>query len=86
MYVLFHRYKQQDLLNSMGALYAATMLLGVQNSTSVMPVVSIERTVFYRERAAGMYSASPYAFAQVYSEKILIFHLQHFFLLNVISM
>ncbi|KAJ4732360.1 Pleiotropic drug resistance protein 1 [Rhynchospora pubera] len=47
------RFKQQDLLNSMGALYSATMLLGVQNSTSVMPVVSIERTVFYRERAAG---------------------------------
>lgn len=61
----FDRYKQQDLLNSMGALYVATMLLGVQNSTSVMPVVSIERTVFYRERAAGMYSALPYAFGQV---------------------
>lgn len=61
----FDRYKQQDLLNSMGAMYVATMLLGVQNSTSVMPVVSIERTVFYRERAAGMYSALPYAFGQV---------------------
>ncbi|KAL0297339.1 UNVERIFIED_CONTAM: Pleiotropic drug resistance protein 1 [Sesamum radiatum] len=27
-------------------------------------VVAIERTVFYRERAAGMYSALPYAFSQ----------------------
>jgi len=27
--------------------------------------VAIERTVFYRERAAGMYSAIPYALAQV---------------------
>ncbi|XP_078168201.1 ABC transporter G family member 36-like isoform X2 [Carex rostrata] len=67
------RYKQQDLLNSMGALYVATMLLGVQNSTSVMPVVSIERTVFYRERAAGMYSALPYAFGQVFIEIPYIF-------------
>jgi hypothetical protein len=25
----------------------------------------VERTVFYRERAAGMYSAFPYAFGQV---------------------
>ncbi|KAJ4749522.1 ABC transporter G family member 36 [Rhynchospora pubera] len=67
------RFKQQDLLNSMGALYSATMLLGVQNSTSVMPVVSIERTVFYRERAAGMYSALPYAFGQVFIEIPYIF-------------
>ncbi|KAG1346221.1 ABC transporter G family member 37 [Cocos nucifera] len=29
------------------------------------PVVDVERTVFYRERAAGMYSALPYAFGQV---------------------
>ncbi|CAI9773041.1 unnamed protein product [Fraxinus pennsylvanica] len=28
-------------------------------------VVAVERTVFYRERAAGMFSALPYAFAQV---------------------
>jgi len=28
-------------------------------------VVVVERTVFYRERAAGMYSALPYAFGQV---------------------
>lgn len=49
----------------MGALYAACMFLGVSNASSVQPIVSIERTVFYREKAAGMYSAIPYAFAQV---------------------
>lgn len=49
----------------MGALYSACLFLGVNNSSSVQPVVSIERTVFYRERAAGMYSALPYAAAQV---------------------
>uniref|UniRef100_A0A0E0EQU6 ABC transporter domain-containing protein n=1 Tax=Oryza meridionalis TaxID=40149 RepID=A0A0E0EQU6_9ORYZ len=35
------------------------------NSSSVQPVVSVERTVFYRERAAHMYSPLPYALGQV---------------------
>ncbi|KAG6529924.1 hypothetical protein ZIOFF_012141 [Zingiber officinale] len=34
------------------------------NAINVQPVVAVERTVFYRERAAGMYSAMAYAFAQ----------------------
>ncbi|WVZ69774.1 hypothetical protein U9M48_018509 [Paspalum notatum var. saurae] len=55
----------QDLFNAMGSMYAAVMFIGVLNATSVQPVVSVERTVFYRERAAGMYSALPYAFGQV---------------------
>ncbi|KAL0323901.1 UNVERIFIED_CONTAM: Pleiotropic drug resistance protein 1 [Sesamum calycinum] len=58
------RKKKQDLFNAMGSMYAAVLFLGVQNATSVQPVVAIERTVFYRERAAGMYSALPYAFGQ----------------------
>jgi len=49
----------------MGSMYAAVLFIGIQNATSVQPVVAIERTVFYRERAAGMYSALPYAFGQV---------------------
>lgn len=49
----------------MGALFSAVMFLGVNNAASVQPVVSIERTVFYREKAAGMYSPFPYAAAQV---------------------
>nr|TKS15347.1 hypothetical protein D5086_0000033840 [Populus alba] len=60
--------KEQDLLNAMGSMYTAVLFLGVQNSGSVQPVVSIERAVFYRERAAGMYSAFPYAMAQVVVE------------------
>ncbi|KAJ6434978.1 hypothetical protein OIU84_000261 [Salix udensis] len=59
------RRNRQDIFNSMGSMYAAVLFIGVQNATSVQPVVAIERTVFYRERAAGMYSALPYAFAQV---------------------
>lgn len=49
----------------MGALYAACLFLGVSNSSSVQPVISIERTVYYREKAARMYSPFPYAVAQV---------------------
>lgn len=49
----------------MGALYSACLFLGVNNASSVQPIVSIERTVFYRERAAGMYSPFSYAAAQV---------------------
>ncbi|XP_071710523.1 pleiotropic drug resistance protein 1-like isoform X2 [Rutidosis leptorrhynchoides] len=59
---------QQDLANAMGSMYTAVLFLGIQNASAVQPVVDIERTVFYRERAAGMYSALPYAFAQVLVE------------------
>ncbi|GFP96043.1 pleiotropic drug resistance protein 1 [Phtheirospermum japonicum] len=62
------RRRQQDIMNAMGSIYAAVLFLGVQNATSVQPVVAIERTVFYRERAAGMYSALPYAFGQAVVE------------------
>uniref|UniRef100_A0A7N0TS87 ABC transporter domain-containing protein n=2 Tax=Kalanchoe fedtschenkoi TaxID=63787 RepID=A0A7N0TS87_KALFE len=65
--------KQQDLFNAMGSMYTAVIFLGVQNAASVQPVVAIERTVFYRERAAGMYSALPYALAQVLIEVPYIF-------------
>ncbi|KAF3959728.1 hypothetical protein CMV_015485 [Castanea mollissima] len=65
--------RQQDVANAMGSMYAAVLFLGVQNSMSVQPVVAIERTVFYRERAAGMYSALPYAFAQAAIELPYIF-------------
>ncbi|RZC82270.1 hypothetical protein C5167_045059 [Papaver somniferum] len=65
--------KQQDLLNLLGAMYAATLFLGAGNASSVQSIVAVERTVFYRERAAGMYSALPYAFAQVAIEVIYVF-------------
>ncbi|XP_042504440.1 pleiotropic drug resistance protein 1-like [Macadamia integrifolia] len=60
--------REQDLFNAMGSMYGAVLFLGIQNAGSVQPVVDIERTVFYRERAAGMYSAMAYAFAQVMIE------------------
>ncbi len=58
--------QQQDLFNLMGAMYASVLFVGVSNSSSVQPVVSVERQVSYRERAAGMYSTFPYSFAQVH--------------------
>ncbi|KAK8988611.1 hypothetical protein V6N11_029994 [Hibiscus sabdariffa] len=67
------RGRQQDLFNSMGSMYAAVLFLGVQNAASVQPVVHVERTVFYREKAAGMYSPMAYAFAQVVVELPYIF-------------
>ncbi|KAJ8637684.1 hypothetical protein MRB53_011951 [Persea americana] len=68
-----NRRKEQDLFNAMGSMYGAVLFIGTQNAATVQPVVAIERTVFYRERAAGMYSALPYAFAQVAVEIPYIF-------------
>ncbi|PPS12924.1 hypothetical protein GOBAR_AA07712 [Gossypium barbadense] len=62
--------RQQDLMNLLGAMYSAVLFLGATNAAAVQSVVAIERTVFYRERAAGMYSELPYAFAQVAIEII----------------
>lgn len=59
------RSNEQDIFNAMGSLYTSVLFLGIQNGVAVQPVVATERTVFYREKAAGMYSAIPYAFAQV---------------------
>ncbi|KAG9150960.1 hypothetical protein Leryth_003090 [Lithospermum erythrorhizon] len=67
------RTRRTDLFNAMGSMYAAVLFLGVQNASSVQPVVAVERTVFYREKAAGMYSALPYAFGQVAIEIPYIF-------------
>ncbi|KAK7255465.1 hypothetical protein RIF29_28875 [Crotalaria pallida] len=50
-----------DLHMIIGAMYSAVMFIGICNCASVLPVLSIERTVFYRESAAGMYSSLPYA-------------------------
>lgn len=67
------RETQQDIFNAMGSMYAAVLFLGVTNGSEVQPVVSVERFVSYRERAAGMYSALPFAFAQVAIEFPYVF-------------
>lgn len=59
------RKKQQDIFNASGSMFTAIIFLGFSNAVSVQPVVDAERTVFYREKAAGMSPALPYATAQV---------------------
>ncbi|XXG48128.1 hypothetical protein AAC387_Pa02g2653 [Persea americana] len=75
-----------DLNTIIGAMYAAVLFVGINNCSTVQPIVAIERTVFYRERAAGMYSALPYALAQVIMEIPYIFIQTTYFTLIVYTM
>ncbi len=69
---------ENNLFSVLGAMYGATLFIGVNNSTTVQPVVAIERTIFYRERAAGMYAAVPYAIAQVLTHSLtLLFSMRY---------
>ncbi|KAM7493205.1 hypothetical protein LguiB_027814 [Lonicera macranthoides] len=77
------RKSQQDIFNAMGSMYAASLFIGIQNIIAVQPVVAVERTVFYRERAAGMYSALPYAFGQVVIERIPIWWRWYYYICPV---
>uniref|UniRef100_A0A1D1ZGN1 Pleiotropic drug resistance protein 3 n=1 Tax=Anthurium amnicola TaxID=1678845 RepID=A0A1D1ZGN1_9ARAE len=63
----------QDIFNASGAMFISVILLGVQNSLAIQPVVAIERMIFYREKAAGMFSDLPSALAQVVVEILCIF-------------
>ncbi|XP_014513559.1 pleiotropic drug resistance protein 2 [Vigna radiata var. radiata] len=63
---------EQDLMNLMGAVFTAVFFLGGSNTTSVQPIVAIERTVLYREKAAGLYSSLTYAIGQVAVECIYV--------------
>ena len=57
---------EAGLLNVLGALYASVLFFAVINALIVQPVLSAERAVSYRERAAGMYSFWPWTLALVY--------------------
>ncbi|KAF1894840.1 hypothetical protein Lal_00028284 [Lupinus albus] len=78
----------QQVLVIMGALFCACLFVGINNASSVQPVVSIERTVFYREKASGMYSPIAYGAAQGLVElpyifaQTLIFGLITYFMVN----
>ncbi len=52
-------------MNVLGALYATTLFFSIINATVIQPVISAERAVSYRERAAGMYSVLPWTLALV---------------------
>ena len=58
---------QGGLTNVLGALYASVLFFAIINALVVQPVISSERAVSYRERAAGMYSFAPWVLALVSS-------------------
>ncbi|XP_071697291.1 pleiotropic drug resistance protein 3-like isoform X2 [Rutidosis leptorrhynchoides] len=58
-------HNQQSLFTILGSMFAAVLFCGINNSSSVLPYVSMERTVLYRERFSGMYASLAYALAQV---------------------
>ncbi|KAL8121438.1 hypothetical protein AgCh_018241 [Apium graveolens] len=56
---------RHDLFNSMRSMDSTIIFIEVQNASSGQPVVAVERTVLYRERAAGIYTSLAYALAQL---------------------
>ncbi|CAA6653938.1 unnamed protein product [Spirodela intermedia] len=64
---------QQDLFNMLGSMFIAMIFLGINNCSSVLPFIAIERNVVYRETFAGMYSSWAYAFAQMAIEIPYVF-------------
>ncbi|TVU03468.1 hypothetical protein EJB05_51020, partial [Eragrostis curvula] len=59
---------QQGFFSILGSMYLTILYIGIINSKAVMPFVSVERSVMYRERFAGMYSPWAYSFAQLAME------------------
>lgn len=62
---------QQDIFNVLGSMFCAITFFGINNCSMVLPFVSIERNVLYREKFAGMYSPWAYSFAQVHTSNPL---------------
>ncbi|KAJ0501548.1 putative ABC-2 type transporter [Helianthus annuus] len=62
------RHNQQSLFNVLGSMFTAVIFCGINNSSSAIPYVSMERTVLYRERFSGMYASWAYALAQVFTK------------------
>lgn len=75
-----------QLTTIIGAMYASVLFVGINNCSTVQPIVSTERAVFYREKAAGMYSALPYALSQVLVEIPYVFIQSTYFSLIIYSM
>ncbi|CAI5481106.1 unnamed protein product [Closterium sp. Yama58-4] len=59
-----HSRHPQQIANVTGALYTAALFLGWSNLATIQPMLAVERSIYYRERGAGMYAAIPYALAQ----------------------
>ncbi|EFN59720.1 hypothetical protein CHLNCDRAFT_133292 [Chlorella variabilis] len=52
------------VLNIAGMLFASSLFVGFTNAMTVQSAVEVQRNVYYREHAAGMYGPLPMAIAQ----------------------
>ncbi|KAL0348157.1 UNVERIFIED_CONTAM: Pleiotropic drug resistance protein 3 [Sesamum angustifolium] len=59
---------QQSLFTLLGSMYSSTLFCGINNASSILAYVNVERTVFYREKFSGMYAPWAYSTAQVIVE------------------
>lgn len=58
------RSSEQDVTAIVGAVNATTIFLGALYALNVLPVISVERAVYYRERASFFYHSLPFSLAQ----------------------
>nr|CAB3453022.1 unnamed protein product [Digitaria exilis] len=68
-----HSEDEQDVLNILGTAYTFALFLGYVNCATFQPTITMERVVYYREKASGMYSSMPYVIAQVGVEILYMF-------------
>ncbi|KAG8477556.1 hypothetical protein CXB51_030215 [Gossypium anomalum] len=64
---------EQDFFNIIGSMYVFMIFTGISGCSSVLPFVSAQRTIVYRERFSRMYSSWAYSLAQVIIEIPYIF-------------
>ena len=70
---LWCRSSEQDVTAVVGAVNATTIFLGALYALNVLPVISVERAVYYRERASFFYHSLPFSLAQCTVELPYIF-------------
>ncbi|KAK9861986.1 hypothetical protein WJX84_003567 [Apatococcus fuscideae] len=58
------RQSPQGVDRTVALQYVAVIMLGFNNAFTILPVLAVERGVFYRERAAGYYASLAYGLAQ----------------------
>ncbi|XP_020584448.1 ABC transporter G family member 42-like [Phalaenopsis equestris] len=80
------REKSTDITVVIGAMYLAVIFVGFGNCSTVQPAITTERSVFYREKAAGMYSDLPYALSQLIVELPYVLFQTAYYSLMVYSM
>ncbi|KAG0455169.1 hypothetical protein HPP92_024461 [Vanilla planifolia] len=80
------RKNSADLHSVIGAMHLAVLYVCFCNHTTVQPVIASERTVFYRENSAGMYTVLPHALSQVMVEMPYVLFQATYFSLIIYSM